>query len=155
MNIAPAHLSDPAVLALLSAHVAHCDGSSPAESNHRLEAAALDRPEITVLGAWKGADLAGIGALMRLSAQEGEIKSMHTAASHRGRGVARAILVALIAQARADGLTALLLETGSNSPFAAARALYEAHGFKPTSPFANYGPDPWSVFYALSLMDAA
>ena len=152
MRVSSASLTDPAVLALLSAHVAHCDGSSPAGSCHRLEAAALDRPEITLLVVWQGDTLAGIGALMRLSGREGEIKSMHTAAAYRGRGVARALLKALIARAQADGLQRLLLETGSNPPFAAARALYEAHGFTQTDPFAQYVSDPWSVFYERSVM---
>ena len=111
----------------------------------------MDRPEITVLGARDGADLLAIGALKRLSAIEGEVKSMHTAAAHRGRGAARAILAAIITLGRAEGLHVLRLETGSNAPFSAARAMYESHGFVHTPPFPPYVDDPWSVFYALPL----
>ena len=155
MRVAEASLSDPKVLALIAAHMAHCDGSSPPESCHRLDANGLDRPGVTVLGAWRGEMLAGIGALARHSGTEGELKSMHTAATHRGRGVGGAVLSGLIALARADGLSMLRLETGSNAPFAAARALYARRGFVETPPFGAYRPDPWSRFYALDLTKEA
>ena len=71
---------------------------------------------------------------------------MHTAEAARGRGVARAVLAALLELAQERGIARLLLETGSGEAFAPARALYEAHGFRPCPPFAGYVASPHSVF---------
>ena len=46
--------------------------------------------------------------------------------------------------ARAEGVTALRLETGIHSH--AAIRLYERHGFARIPPFADYWDDPLSVF---------
>jgi uncharacterized protein YjiS (DUF1127 family) len=43
--------------------------------------------------------------------------------------------------------------TGSSDAFAPARALYARFGFVPCGPFANYAPDPNSVFMTLELVD--
>lgn len=85
----------------------------------------------------------GIGALKRLSADHGEVKSMHTA---RRRGVGGALLEKIIASARAAGLKRLSLETGSQDYFGPARALYARQGFVECGPFADYKLDPNSVF---------
>lgn len=71
---------------------------------------------------------------------------MHTAAEARGQGIARAILNALMDEARRLGLNRLSLETGSAETFAPARALYTGHGFAECAPFGEYRPDPLSIF---------
>ena len=68
---------------------------------------------MTFWSAWLGNDIAGCGALKRLDAERGEIKSMRVADRFLGRGVGRAILEHLVAQARAQGMRSLWLETGS------------------------------------------
>jgi putative acetyltransferase len=73
-----------------------------------------------------------------------EVKRMWTDGTARGRGVARAILAALEAAARTHGVAMLRLETGVDSH--AALALYRSAGFVETGPFADYAPDPLSVF---------
>ena len=45
----------------------------------------------------------------------------------------------------------LSLETGSWDYFRPARALYARHGFVECLPFADYAPDPNSVFMSLEL----
>ena len=60
-------------------------------------------------------------------------------------------LDALSAIARAEGLTRISLETGSFDHFAPARRLYARHGFTDCPPFADYRPDPNSVFMTLAL----
>jgi RimJ/RimL family protein N-acetyltransferase len=67
----------------------------------------------------------------------------------RGRGIARQILDALIAEADRAGVEMLRLETGVASHV--ALALYEKTGFKRSEPFADYRPDPLSVFMERSL----
>ena len=49
------------------------------------------------------------------------------------------------------GISRLSLETGSWDYFIPARALYSSHGFVECPPFADYVPDPNSVFMSLEL----
>ena len=99
-----------------------------------------------------GADtVVAVGALRRLSADHGELKSMHTAQAARGRGVGSAMLRHIMAAARARGMSRLSLETGSWAYFAPARALYARHGFVECGPFGEYREDPNSVFMTLEL----
>jgi putative acetyltransferase len=92
-----------------------------------------------------------VGALKRLSASHGEVKSMHTAAAHRRKGVASATLRHIIARAHEMGLARLSLETGSWAYFDPARELYRRHGFVECAPFGAYAPDPNSVFMTREL----
>ena len=108
-------------------------------------------PEITFWSAWDQDKLVGVGALKRLSNTSGEIKSMHTVLASRRTGVGSAILVHIIDAARALGMTQLSLETGTWDYFAPARELYKQHGFVECPPFADYVPDPNSVFMCRDL----
>ena len=76
---------------------------------------------------------------------------MHTAFAHRGRGVARAILRHIEAEAVRRGYRRLSLETGSFAAFVPARRLYESFGYRYAGPFADYGPDPHNVFMTKEL----
>lgn len=67
----------------------------------------------------------------------------------RGAGVGRAVLAALTAQARVQGLQFLRLETGIAQP--EALSLYERVGFRRRSPFGDYLEDPLSLFMELEL----
>ncbi|REK74068.1 GNAT family N-acetyltransferase [Aeromicrobium endophyticum] len=124
---------------------------TPAESVHALDVDSLRGDGVTFWSAWSGDALAGCGALQQIDPAHGEIKSMRTADAFRGQGVASLVLVHLLDAARSRGYRRVSLETGSNSPFAPARRLYERHGFTYGEPFADYEPDPWSVFMSLDL----
>ena len=139
-------LRGPEIRALLEEHLAEMRRQSPPESVHALDLAALRQPAITFWTGWSGGALAGCAALKQLDPTHGEIKSMRTAFAHRRTGVARALLAHLIEEARQRRYHRLSLETGSNEPFAAARALYASFGFGDCPPFADYAPDPNSVF---------
>ncbi len=136
----------PAFEQLVAVHTSFCDGTAPPESCHRLPVSALFADDITVWIALDGEEMIGMGALKRFSNFDGEIKSMHTSAAARGKGVAKALLVAIETQARAHGLGQLWLETGVHPNFAAARALYAARGFAECAPFGDYKYDPHSIF---------
>jgi putative acetyltransferase len=82
----------------------------------------------------------GCGAVRRLEARTGEIKRMYVAPEERGRGVARAILEALEAEAQQLRLTRLVLETGVRQR--EAIALYERAGFSHIPPFGEYVASP-------------
>ncbi len=139
------------VVLLLDEHMADMRATSPPESVHALDPAALTGPSLTFFTAREGTTLLGCGALKDLGTGEGEIKSMRTTAAARGRGVASAMLAHLIQQARDRGFAALRLETGVEDYFAAARAMYAKFGFEPCEPFAAYTDDPNSVYLVLHI----
>ena len=142
----------PDVLALLMEHLADMRRTSPPGSVHALDAAALARPDVAFLTVRNDDGvLLGCGALKDLRDGTGEVKSMRTASSARGRGVASAVLVELVAAARARGWTALRLETGTQPFFEPAARLYLRHGFEPCGPFAEYTDDPSSRYLRLVL----
>jgi putative acetyltransferase len=139
-------LSGAATRALVARHLAGMHESSPPESVHAFDVEQLRQPGVTFWSAWIGEAIVGCGALKELGAARGEIKSMRVADAFRGRGLGRAILEHLIAQARAKGMTSLWLETGSSEPFTPALRLYESAGFRRCAPFDGYVEDPFSVF---------
>ena len=181
MRIIDGGLDDPRVVALLDTHLAQARAETAPGSAHALDLSGLRSPDVAFWSAWEddmpgndmpaggapggsatsgnpsagamlgGATLVGVGALRRLSADHGEVKSMHTAVAARGRGVGAALLRHIVAAARARGVTRLSLETGSWPYFAPARALYARHGFVECPPFGDYRPDPNSVFMTLTL----
>jgi putative acetyltransferase len=124
---------------------------SPPESVHALDLDGLRRPGITFWTAWSGRELVGCGALKELDPAHGEIKSMRTARAQRRRGIGRAMLEHILAEARARRYGRVSLETGSQPPFAPARRLYEGFGFDYCGPFAGYVADPNSVFMTRTL----
>ena len=144
-------LQGPEIAALLQAHLDNSALHSPPESVHALDLDRLRRPEVTFWTAWDGRDLMGCGALKRLDAGHGEVKSMHTAEAARGRGVGSAMLRHIMAAAAARGMSRLSLETGSWAYFAPARALYARHGFVECAPFGNYREDANSIFMTLEI----
>ncbi len=151
MHIVEGGPEDPRVVALLDTHVTRARAETARGSAHALDLSGLRAPEVTFWSAWEGDAVVGVGALKRLSAEHGEVKSMHTAESARGRGVGSALLRQILATAQARGMSRLSLETGSWPYFLPARALYARHGFVECGPFGEYRPDPNSVFMTLAL----
>ncbi len=141
----------PDVRELLSGHLADMYATSPADSVHALDPAALSDPAITFWTARQDSELLGCGALKQLEPGQGEIKSMRTAVHARGRGVATLLLARILEDARRSGYERLFLETGSQDFFAPARRLYQRDGFIECPPFAGYVLDPNSVFMTLEL----
>lgn len=147
MEIAIDDLTSPDVIELLQGHLTEMRGVTPQEESvHALDVAGLRRPEITVWSVRDDGALAGCGAVKRLDATHGEIKSMRTADTHRRRGVAAHLLAHIEAASARMGLTRLSLETGAEDFFEPARRLYLAHEFAYCDPFADYSSDPLSVF---------
>lgn len=151
MDIRPGNLDDPRVAELVRQHLTRARAETAPGSAHAFDVAGLRSPGITFWSAWEGDVLAGVGALRELDARHGEVKSMYTAEAMRGRGVGSAILGHIISEAQRRGISRLSLETGSWAYFEPARALYSRHGFVECPPFAEYGPDPSSVFMTLEL----
>jgi putative acetyltransferase len=144
-------LKGPEIAALLQAHLDHASRHSPPESIHALDLERLRAPEITFWSVWSDGTLAGCGALKELAPDHGEIKSMHTAQNHRGKGVATRLLAHLLEEAKSRAYRRVSLETGTMEGFAPARALYSRFGFRVCPPFAPYREDPNSVCMTLEL----
>ncbi|MFL0412203.1 GNAT family N-acetyltransferase [Microbacterium paludicola] len=151
MDIRIDDLSGADTRALIAHHHAQMHALTPAESVHALDVDALRDPAITVWSAWLDGRVAGVAALTQLDAARGELKSFRTADEYLGRGVARALLGRIIADARGRGLASLWLETGSDEGFLAARSLYASEGFVECGPFEGYVDDPLSTFMTRAL----
>ena len=151
IRITAGNLEDPRVVELLGVHVTSARAETARGSAHALDAGGLRSPDVEFWAIWDDEELLGIGALKRLSPDHGEVKSMHTAQSARRRGAGSAMLRHIVAAARESGLSRLSLETGSWAYFHPAQALYRRHGFVECPPFADYAPDPNSVFMSLDL----
>ncbi|XXY28968.1 GNAT family N-acetyltransferase [Sorangium sp. So ce233] len=146
VEVRRASIASPVAQALIEALNAELSSRYPEEgANHfALEEGevAEDRGAFLVARDGDGRPL-GCGALRRLDARTAEIKRMYVAPEARGRGVARAVLAALEAEARRLGVTRLVLETGERQP--EALALYSQAGFRRIPPFGEYVDSPLSV----------
>lgn len=140
-------LSGPGIATLLAEHLRDMRATSPPESVHALDLDGLRRPGVTVWSARLDGGVVGCAALAELGEGHAEIKSMRTAAAHRGRGIGSALLRHLLAEADRRGVARLSLETGTQDFFAPARALYVRYGFVPCGPFADYTDDPNSAYF--------
>ena len=136
---------------LFQRHTADMHADTPPESIHMMDRGELAAPGIRFFVLRDGGQPLAMGAFKRIEPDHAEIKSMHVLAEARGRGLSRRMLDHLVAQAAADGLTRLSLETGIQPTFVAARALYERAGFAYCPPFEGYAEDPNSVFMTRSL----
>ncbi|MFC6438913.1 GNAT family N-acetyltransferase [Bowmanella sp. JS7-9] len=136
----------------LQAHLADMRATSPPESKHALDLDALRQPDIKFWSARSENQIAGCIALKRLGHSDGEIKSMRVAPQWRGMGLSASLLAVLEQHARDAGIRALWLETGSMAFFAPARRFYLRMGFSECAPFAQYKPDPNSVFMSKLLI---
>jgi putative acetyltransferase len=138
-------LNGAEIAALLRLHLDEMHQWSPPESVHAMPIERLRAPDVTFWSAWSGSELAGCGALKQLDPLHGELKSMRAHPDWLGRGVGKAMLHHLLAEARARGYTRVSLETGRPEPFLPARRLYESHGFSECPPFADYVLDDFSI----------
>jgi putative acetyltransferase len=150
-TIAPDDPRRPDVRALLERHLAYANEHSPPEDVHALDLDGLLHPDVSFFSTRCDNVLVGIGAIRMLDTGHAELKSMHTAAEARGRGVASAMVDHLLGLARARGVTRVSIETGTQAAFAPARALYARAGFEPCEPFGDYTYSPNSVCMTLLL----
>ncbi|WP_045860267.1 GNAT family N-acetyltransferase [Teredinibacter purpureus] len=152
MDIAIDDLTNANIIAFLQEHLHDMHATSPPESVHALDLAALSATEVTFWSVYSNQNiLLGCGALKDLGAYQGEIKSMRTVSAARGTGVASTLLQHILTIARTRGYKKVFLETGSMAFFKPARQLYKKAGFTPCEPFADYTLDENSVFMTLDL----
>ncbi len=133
------------------------DGAGDGDSHEMMAQFAVRADQVTppvgiFLVARLDGEPAGCGAVRRViggPAEAGEIKRMYTVPEARRRGVSRALLVSLEAEAAALGYTSLQLETGLRQP--EAIALYETAGYHRIASYGQYQGDDLSVCFAKDL----
>ncbi len=150
-DIRPDDLSHPSVLALLDLHLQEMHASSPPGTVFALDLSGLKAPGVSVWAEWRDGQAVGIGALRRLSATHGEIKSMRTHPDHLRTGVAARLLRHILGEARRENLRRISLETGSGPAFEPALALYRRHGFVHGEAFGDYPECSLSQYLHLDL----
>ena len=143
--------AQPEIIELLRDGEAHSAELYPAESNHHLPLVALREPHVRFLVARdeRGRAIA-TGALVRHGFWA-ELKRMWVVPEARGRGVSKAMLAVIEAEARNENVRILRLETGVASH--AALGLYARSGFRRRGPFGEYRADPLSVFMEKELAE--
>ena len=146
IEIIPDSLEGPEIAALLESHAQLMLTLSPPGTCHFLPLESLRDPAVSVWSMWESGELLGCGALKTLDEKTVEIKSMHTRADQRGRGLGRLMLEHILEEARKRGVSRIYLETGASDGFIPARDLYAAYGFTECGPFADYETSPHSVF---------
>jgi GNAT superfamily N-acetyltransferase len=144
-DIRPEAITSPVAAALISALNTELASryTEPGANHFRLDAAEVaPGAGCFLVVRWRGRPV-GCGALRRLSVNEhelgpdvGELKRMYVAPAVRGRGIGRALLMRLEGEARALGLTRLVLETGTRQT--EALALYRSAGFTEIAPYGEY-----------------
>ena len=82
----------------------------------------------------------GCGAVRMIDSTTAELKRMYVDPKVRGKGVGKALVAALENEARALGVTTVVLETGTRLP--AAIGLYEAMGYRRIPLFGEYLSSP-------------
>ncbi|MEW1753250.1 GNAT family N-acetyltransferase [Streptomyces angustmyceticus] len=124
-----------------------------------LDPAMFTPPHGTYLIAYDGARPLATGGWRRqeesaegYAAGDAEIKRMFVVAEARGRGLARRILAALEADARAAGRSRMVLETGTEQP--EALSLYASSGYVLVEKFGLYRTYDDSRCMAKSLVAA-
>ena len=151
LKIAVDDLCGPQIRDFLAEHVLQMRSITPLESKHALDLDALRQPGITFWSVMDGDILVGCGAIKRLDASHAEVKSMRSAPARQRSGIASLLLDHIITEASRMGFARLSLETGSTEFFLPARNLYRKFGFEYCGPFADYRPDPNSVFMTRTL----
>ncbi len=102
----------------------------------------FEPPEGRFLVAFIDGEPVGCGGVGRYDADTGELRRMYVVPAHRGKGVGRAILVALENAARELGYTTMRLETGNEAP--EALRLYTSSGYEPIPCWGLFATDPKS-----------
>ena len=151
MQIHTNELEEDDVVELLTEHHEDMLKHSPIESVHALDLSALKKSNITFWTIRINKELAGCCALKELDKTHGEIKSMRTAKNFLRQGLAKQLLLHVLAQATQRSYTKLSLETGTMAAFNPAQKMYLQFGFTTCPPFGDYQEDPYSTFMSKAM----
>lgn len=96
-------------------------------------------------------EVAGCAGLLRRSPAVAEVKRLYVRPRFRGRSLGERLIDAVVSQARALGVSRLILD--AVPPTTVAQKLYERLGFSETAPYYD-NPVPGTRFFALELGSA-
>lgn len=128
----------PELAQVLDTHFTFCKSVTPSEFSYALAASDLFTPSITVFCARVDGELVAVGALKRLDTNHAELKSMHTLAKVRGKGIGKLMITYIENFAKSKGISRISLETGTHEPYKPARHLYESLGYESCEAFGDY-----------------
>lgn len=150
IDIRRERMDAPAAVDLLSELDAELDrrycGGEPVEA----DAAEFLPPGGQFVIAYVDGQPTACGGYRRLDDTTAELKRMYVREQERRRGLARAVLTTLEADARDAGYTAMCLETGA--PQFEAIALYPRAGYTPIDSFGQFAGSPTQRCYGKSLV---
>ncbi|WP_431279900.1 GNAT family N-acetyltransferase [Leifsonia poae] len=151
IDVRPADFADTRLSDFLAAYLDELAPTAPPESRHAFDFGALQQPSVRMFVAYDGDDIVGTGALSTIEPGHEELKSMRTAPTHRGKGIASLMLTHLLQDARSRDIARISLDTGSMDFFRPARALYAKSGFVTSEPYGRHVVDPNTVYMTLAL----
>ena len=149
IEIAVEDPAQPEVAPLLQASDAYMASLYPAESNHLLDVASLQKPRVTFLVARVDGQALGCAAVVDSGEGWVEVKRMFVSPAARGLKLGRRLLDEIETIAVQRGAHALRLEMGGLQP--EALGLYRSAGFVEIGPFGDYRADPLSIFMEKSV----
>ncbi len=133
---------------LVRALNAYLNPLSPKQFQFQMSVEQMADAATTLFVARDGAGRAvGMGALKVETADMAEVKRMFTLPEVRGRRVGSAILAAVEALARQQGIAVLKLETGEGAGVVPAQRLYTNAGFTRCGAFLDYPDSGYSAFF--------
>ncbi|MBI1384814.1 MAG: GNAT family N-acetyltransferase [Rhizobiales bacterium] len=148
-SIAREPATAPGVPDLIADLQAELDRHYPPEHNFGLSLEALAAPHIRFFVARDAAGRAAGCCGSKIFDDYCELSRLWVAHGARGHGLARRLVAANEANARAEGRVVMRLETGDAQ--AEALGLYRALGYRERGPFADYWEVPTSIFMEKNL----
>lgn len=152
LKIEVADIQSPEATALISALNAELSAAYadiPGANHFRLDVDEVAPGRGAYMIARRSGVPVGCGAVRRIDAGTAEIKRMYVVPRERSSGVGRRIVEALEREARALGVSRVVLETGTRQD--AAIALYEKLGFQRIAAFGEYAESPVALCMAKTL----
>jgi len=141
----------PQVISMITSIDQLMNSLYPPSSNQLLALDEMNNDGVSFIGAWRGKQLLGCGAIRRCD-NDGvyaELKRIYVNPEARGMGIARKIIGALESHASNWRISTVRLEAGTRQP--EALALYESLGYRVRDRFGQYPDDPFSVFMEKTL----
>ena len=144
LEVSPVNVRDEGVAGLIDAlTVELADEGYTDEESFGYSAAQLEQSGVHLVGASVDGRLVGLGGVELQDGGVAELKRFYVDPSHRGLGIADAVIEALVEHARVRGTTTVRLETGDKQY--AAIAFYSRHGFAVVPRFPPYVDSATSV----------
>jgi len=148
--VAPVTARDPRIQPLLTAlTVELAGGGYTAEQTFGYSVEQLERAAVYLVAAAVAGQTVGVAGIELQDGEFAELKRFYVQPSFRGRGVADALILALLDHARDHGRSIVRLETGDQQR--AALGFYRRHGFGEVDRFGPYLDSETSICLQRSL----